>query len=1545
MEHSKLASVQSSIASFSDFERASQTPFSHNVLLIFDQLSQVYLPYQSLEFIQIIFCIIQALHTSFWGVDGQFWEESKLTDIFHYLAFFSSIYHKPDEHMILVSVLFSVVFITSILFIILLVHFNKTRRVIKPILYVINTYFVLFGSVVLHPLASLSGHLLKDVIDEHSGKDIAMLILSLIGFFLSEGLFYINQYFINRSIYIHKSLWCTFDSYFLLFIFMWDPLFLLFGHLFQFYPNWSFYILIIFHVFLIILSCLNYNWMPFIVDFGCPLSTSILVSIIFNDILRIFCEIYQFISTGIYILICYILFFIILVILFFVFRYFRKKIVLDLSYSNLMNPDDLQENMIEPRNEDKFIYMADLNLDKSYRKAVLYLSVGFMTGSDLFTDFTLPHFLIENYKESSSMVILLIKILSYFKSEENRFESLLKHFRTFRNISYFDQFLYLQAHKIKLFRQVTSTSFASTKLNELKLQSNELEIQVKNFWSLPYADLNLLEKLEQQQRHLRNLWDESIEDNWSSISFREGHIRFLIESCTDFLGAVQMTNIKDKIDILMKDREDLCFLSLMLCFPQYISHSKVAQKESFVLRKSNKSHSTTATSSSNQNESRISTSSTEYDFTYEEQIANSILTYGKLRLAIQNALKNVKPTSSKVMIFYSLFSIIGSLIMIIGTFSFFVNSFDSYDDWNREVGSLVDLRIAYDKSFLCLSILFGQATNRFKLDHIDCNIIDEYNRYFLDHSMSFDQLALYYAEEAKEKFSELMAAILDLSLRRVDISTLTSLFFDQNINTTICFYGEVINYINWSMEQVINFDILTFTILAEDPKEDIVNWYYNSTFWCHNIATSPSVENMFTIIQMELSYDISNSSEQTSKRIILIMSIVGPCHFFIFVLPLPIVLFFYSREIKSLIEMMLATDQEAKEQSRKSISLALCNENNDVIPSVPKRSLNCKLIILGIFLTISFCAFLLFEEMIFYYTKTMSTRLSNFGFWSGNFSLLRAYLIEILNELINAIYYVDYPQDEITNATFKARIYKILKEFEGIVYEVMNDTPDNPSAAGKDDYIDILLTASLCETGDSFTDIHGIYKCSSVNQLMATIHAMIEKATEEVELQNGTFDGEELTNIYHIIFAHTISSFLAVGNRFSSLQDEEIRGYKIDIFVFLICGIFFVLIWSSLVIYIISEFRRIFNMALCLIRRLTPVGLINNSELTNYLLYKKNEEIEMGVTHTIFNNSFDGIICINQDGIVEIINKSFINDYGYSTEQLVGQLVGTIFDDKSREQLENQLKLMKNHESPGYTGDVVCFANDGRAIPSYITLFAIKENENSFILVVRDQTILLQKQKRLELAKKQSQDLLEQIMPPKVLAMLKEGKSEISFAVPSASVIFVDIVNFSAFSRDLSPQQTMGTLSTLFGAFDVWIQKFPLMTKIKLIGDTYMAACGLFAVDDEPKNHAVQCINFALRVFSILDDTNIKLNMNLMIRIGVNSDGPIIAGVLGTENRVFDIIGDTINVASRLEHKAEPGHVMMSEKTYELVKDAGFHIVPKGEMFLKGKGNMPAYSI
>jgi class 3 adenylate cyclase len=124
-----------------------------------------------------------------------------------------------------------------------------------------------------------------------------------------------------------------------------------------------------------------------------------------------------------------------------------------------------------------------------------------------------------------------------------------------------------------------------------------------------------------------------------------------------------------------------------------------------------------------------------------------------------------------------------------------------------------------------------------------------------------------------------------------------------------------------------------------------------------------------------------------------------------------------------------------------------------------------------------------------------------------------------------------------------------------------------------------------------------------------------------------------------------------------------------------------------------------------------------------------------------------------------------------------------------------------------------------------------------------------------------------------------------------------------------------------------------------------MCGAGLFNPDDVPDRHAEQSIRFALEALRVLDECNVKLGANLAVRIGINTGAPIIAGVLGTDKPVFDIIGDPINIAARLQSTCIAGKVQVSEDTFNLIRGHGFMIEPRGEIFLKGKGTRPAYLI
>jgi class 3 adenylate cyclase len=124
-----------------------------------------------------------------------------------------------------------------------------------------------------------------------------------------------------------------------------------------------------------------------------------------------------------------------------------------------------------------------------------------------------------------------------------------------------------------------------------------------------------------------------------------------------------------------------------------------------------------------------------------------------------------------------------------------------------------------------------------------------------------------------------------------------------------------------------------------------------------------------------------------------------------------------------------------------------------------------------------------------------------------------------------------------------------------------------------------------------------------------------------------------------------------------------------------------------------------------------------------------------------------------------------------------------------------------------------------------------------------------------------------------------------------------------------------------------------------------MAAGGLFTPEEPPQGHAAQMVQFGLDALAALEDVNAQLDASLAVRIGVNTDGPLTAGLLGKDKPVFDIIGDPINVASRLQSTCIPGTVQISQSTYDLVARMSFVIDKRGEIFLKGKGKKMAFVV
>lgn len=208
---------------------------------------------------------------------------------------------------------------------------------------------------------------------------------------------------------------------------------------------------------------------------------------------------------------------------------------------------------------------------------------------------------------------------------------------------------------------------------------------------------------------------------------------------------------------------------------------------------------------------------------------------------------------------------------------------------------------------------------------------------------------------------------------------------------------------------------------------------------------------------------------------------------------------------------------------------------------------------------------------------------------------------------------------------------------------------------------------------------------------------------------------------------------------------------------------------------------------------------------------------------------------------------------------------------------------------------------------------------------------------QLSTAYQRSEGLLLNILPAPIVGRLKAGETLIADDVPSATVLFSDLVGFTATASTQSAQETVAMLSDIFNRFDEAIARHEV-EKIKTIGDAYMVASG---VPVHRPGHTAQMLAFAQDILRILEQYNESSDYSFQLRIGVHT-GPVTTGVIGTQKFAYDLWGDTVNIASRMESNGIPGRVQVSQEVVEAVGDA-FKFESRGPIQVKGKGELEAF--
>ena len=223
-------------------------------------------------------------------------------------------------------------------------------------------------------------------------------------------------------------------------------------------------------------------------------------------------------------------------------------------------------------------------------------------------------------------------------------------------------------------------------------------------------------------------------------------------------------------------------------------------------------------------------------------------------------------------------------------------------------------------------------------------------------------------------------------------------------------------------------------------------------------------------------------------------------------------------------------------------------------------------------------------------------------------------------------------------------------------------------------------------------------------------------------------------------------------------------------------------------------------------------------------------------------------------------------------------------------------------------------------------------------VAARTQEVVRQKEV-IQAEKEKSENLLYNILPQTVARELIETGSTNPARYDDVSILFTDFVDFTQISASIPPSKLVNELNAIFYQFDDIIRETGL-EKIKTIGDSYMAVAGLPV---ECEDHAIRCVRAAIAMLRQIEERNKVSSIKWGMRAGIHS-GPVVAGVVGKHKFTFDLWGDTVNLASRMETAGEPGKINISAYTYDLIRNE-LHATYRGKISIKGKGDIDMYFV
>ncbi len=336
---------------------------------------------------------------------------------------------------------------------------------------------------------------------------------------------------------------------------------------------------------------------------------------------------------------------------------------------------------------------------------------------------------------------------------------------------------------------------------------------------------------------------------------------------------------------------------------------------------------------------------------------------------------------------------------------------------------------------------------------------------------------------------------------------------------------------------------------------------------------------------------------------------------------------------------------------------------------------------------------------------------------------------------------------------------------------------------------------------------------------------------------------------------------------------------------------------------------------------------------------QQRQQVEANL-NSLLDNATEGIFRTSLEGRYLKTNPAMAAIYGYDSPSALLDTIMPVHQLYVDPKRWDELEVYVRYHQRITDAESEVYRQDGQKIWVSETIRLVNNEQGEPLYyegTVQDVSDRRQAEVELRHQRDKAEQLLNIMLPYQIARTLKHHNCTIAEHYSKVTVLFADLVNFTEMSAQLLPSELVGLLNRIFSGFDALVGRYQL-EKIKTIGDAYMVAGGL---PEPTADHLYRMSSLALDMRDAIALIPAPTDTPLQIRIGMHT-GPVVAGVIGKKRLSYDLWGDTVNLASRMESTGQPGKIQVTEDVYQKLHHE-FRFTPRGEVTVKGKGNITTY--